>query len=168
MSAQKSRPKGAIGAFLGLIGFSALAGLLVTVMVTPALAVSSMAATNTIDIFDNLPEYITIEQQPQQNQIFAKNGKENELIATVYSQNREELKWDEVPQVLKDATLAAEDVRFYEHGGIDLQGIARAAVTNITTGDLQGASTLTQQLVKNICIMKAVRTSLRSTSTTPR
>jgi len=157
MSAQKSRPKGAIGAFLGLIGFSALAGLLVTVMVTPALAVSSMAATNTIDIFDNLPEYITIEQQPQQNQIFAKNGKENELIATVYSQNREELKWDEVPQVLKDATLAAEDVRFYEHGGIDLQGIARAAVTNITTGDLQGASTLTQQLVKNICIMKAVK-----------
>ena len=157
MSAQKSRPRGAISALLGLISFSALAGLLVAVAVTPALAVTSMAANSTISIFDNLPEYITIDQQPQQNQIYANDGDKKRLIATVYSQNREEIKWEQLPQVLKDATLAAEDLRFYEHGGIDLQGIARAAVINLSTGDLQGASTLTQQLVKNICIMKAVK-----------
>jgi len=157
MSAQKSRPRGVFGAFLGLISFSALAGLLVAVAVTPALAVTSMAANSTISIFDNLPEYITIDQQPQQNQIYANEGKKKRLIATVYSQNREEIKWEQLPEVLKDATLAAEDLRFYEHGGIDLQGIARAAVINLSSGDLQGASTLTQQLVKNICVMKAVK-----------
>ena len=157
MSAQKSRPRGVFSAIVGLIGFSALAGLLVTVMVTPALAVTSMAANNSIDIFDSLPEHIVIEKQPQQNRIYAKQGKKNVLIATVYSQNRVELTWDQVPEVVKQATLAAEDIRFYDHGGIDLQGIARAAVKNLTTSGTEGASTLTQQLVKNICIMAAVK-----------
>jgi len=157
MSAQNSRPKGAFSALIGLIGFSALAGLLVTVMVTPALAVTSMAANNTIDIFDSLPEHIVIEKQPQQNQIYAKSGKKDVLIATVYSQDRVEISWDQLTETVKDATLAAEDIRFYDHGGIDLQGIARAAVKNLTTSSTEGASTLTQQLVKNICIMSAVK-----------
>lgn len=57
---------------------------------------------------------------------------------------------DEVPDDLANAFVAIEDERFYEHNGIDLQGILRAAVVGITTGSFsEGASTLTQQLIKN-------------------
>jgi len=163
MSAQKTRPRGVFTAIIGLVGFSALAGLLVTVMVAPALAVTSVTASSTISIFDNLPEAIEIGSQPQQNQIFAIKGTKDDgtpkyvKIATVYgNQNREELSWEQIPQVVKDATLAAEDKRFYEHGGIDPQGIIRAAVKNATTGSQEGASTLTQQLVKNLCVVEAL------------
>jgi len=157
MSAQKSRPQGVFTGIVGLIGFSALAGLLVTVLVTPALAVTTAATTRTIDLFDSLPENMEIEKQPQQNKIYAMSGSKKVQIATVYSQNRVEITWEQVPEVVKQATLAAEDIRFYEHGGIDLRGIARAAVKNVTSSTTEGASTLTQQLVKNICIMAAVK-----------
>ena len=157
MSAQKSRPQGVFTGIVGLIGFSALAGVLVTVMVTPALAVTSVATTRSIDLFDNLPEHIVIEKQPQQNKIYATKGSKNVQIATVYSQNRVEITWEQVPEVVRQATLAAEDIRFYDHGGIDLRGIARAVVKNATSSNTEGASTLTQQLVKNICIMAAVK-----------
>ena len=57
---------------------------------------------------------------------------------------------DEIPVDLQHAFVAIEDERFYEHNGIDLQGIARAAVIGIASGDFsQGASTITQQLIKN-------------------
>ncbi len=58
---------------------------------------------------------------------------------------------DEVPQLLKDAVVAIEDRRFWLHDGVDLEGIARAARTNIEVGGIaQGGSTLTQQYVKNV------------------
>lgn len=57
---------------------------------------------------------------------------------------------DEIPKDLQHAFVAIEDERFYDHNGIDLQGIARAAIVGITSGDFsEGASTLTQQLIKN-------------------
>lgn len=57
---------------------------------------------------------------------------------------------DEIPKDLQHAFVAIEDERFYKHNGIDLQGIARAAVVGITRGSFsEGASTLTQQLIKN-------------------
>ena len=57
---------------------------------------------------------------------------------------------DEIPKDLQHAFVAIEDERFYDHNGIDLQGIARAAVVGLTSGDFsEGASTLTQQLIKN-------------------
>jgi penicillin-binding protein 1A len=58
---------------------------------------------------------------------------------------------DDIPQVLKDAVVAIEDQRFWEHGGVDLEGIARAARTNLEVGGVvQGGSTITQQYVKNV------------------
>ena len=94
MSAQKISPKGFLTAIAGMLGFSVIAGVLVTVMVTPALAVTGMTATSTIGIFDSMPEYIEIGDQPQQNEIFAQNGVNEDgtpsytSIATVFNQNR--------------------------------------------------------------------------------
>lgn len=60
------------------------------------------------------------------------------------------LKFEEIPDNLRNAIMAAEDQRFFDHYGIDPRGIARAAVANITGGEIrQGGSTITQQLVKN-------------------
>ncbi|MDK9716544.1 MAG: PBP1A family penicillin-binding protein [Trichlorobacter sp.] len=57
---------------------------------------------------------------------------------------------DRIPLFLQKAIVAVEDARFYEHGGVDLRGIARAAVKNVAKGRLaEGGSTITQQLVKN-------------------
>ena len=50
---------------------------------------------------------------------------------------------------LQEAFISIEDARFYEHGGIDIRGTARALVVTLTGGDVQGGSTITQQLAKN-------------------
>jgi penicillin-binding protein 1A len=56
----------------------------------------------------------------------------------------------QIPQVMRDATVAIEDRRFFQHKGVDFQGILRAAVRNVSGGDIQGGSTLTMQLVRNL------------------
>lgn len=162
MSAQNQKASGVIGAIGGMLGLSALAGVLVTVMVTPALAVTGMAASNTIGIFEGLPEYIKINEQTQRNVLYAQNTVDPEdgytAFATVYAENREEVAWEDVSQYLKDATVAGEDRRFFEHNGVDLQSIVRAGIGNLTSGDIEsGASTLTMQLVKNIFITEAIK-----------
>jgi penicillin-binding protein 1A len=55
----------------------------------------------------------------------------------------------EMPQVMKDAVLAAEDARFYRHGGLDYKGIARAALANLRDARSEGASTITMQVARN-------------------
>lgn len=81
--------------------------------------------------------------------VLSSNGKE---IATLVAEgsNRQYVTLDEIPEDLQHAVVAIEDERFYEHNGIDLKGIARALVADIRTMDFsQGASTITQQLIKN-------------------
>ena len=128
MSAQKLKPSGVLGGVLGLLGFSVLAGVLVTAMVTPAIAVTSMTAQGSIDIFENLPDSIKIDAPSQQNQIFAMRGGQPEKIATIYKQNRQVVGWDAVSPFLKQGAVDGEDRRFYSHGGVDIPSIARAAV----------------------------------------
>ncbi|MDM4763592.1 transglycosylase domain-containing protein [Galbitalea sp. SE-J8] len=162
MAAGTRRPSAA-SALLGVVGLSAIAGLLASVALVPGLAVASVAASNATDIFENLPSYVAqATTPPQQNRIMAISGTKDDgtpkytQIATVYFQNRIAIPESEVTDLIKHATLAAEDVRFYQHGAVDPQGILRALVANVGGGDLQGASTLTQQLVKNLCITDKV------------
>lgn len=78
--------------------------------------------------------------------------KDGEIINTLYvtESNRIYVELENIPQDLQDAFVAIEDSRFYSHNGIDLKGIARAVKNGITTGSFnQGASTITQQLLKN-------------------
>ncbi|AEG14267.1 penicillin-binding protein, 1A family [Desulfofundulus kuznetsovii DSM 6115] len=72
-----------------------------------------------------------------------------ELITRVGEENRVPVDLKDIPKHVQEAFLAIEDVRFYQHRGVDLRGIARAAWTDITGGRIQeGGSTITQQLVK--------------------
>lgn len=92
------------------------------------------------------PDKLTLAQSPQ---IFDNNG---ELITTLQStENRRSADIEDIPQVLIDAVISIEDVRFYEHSGIDIRRIAGAIIANVKNGfGSQGASTITQQVVKNL------------------
>ena len=73
-----------------------------------------------------------------------------ELIYTTASEERRiPVSLDKMPKHLQEAFISIEDARFYEHGGIDIRGTARALVVTLTGGDVQGGSTITQQLAKN-------------------
>ena len=67
-----------------------------------------------------------------------------------------------IAPVLRNAVIAIEDARFYQHGGVDPRGVARAAVNDAAGGDVQGASTLSQQYVKNVLVEQAVTTGNRA------
>ncbi|WP_281535296.1 transglycosylase domain-containing protein [Cryobacterium breve] len=134
---------------------SVVAGVLVAAAVTPALALSGMAATNAINVFENLPDYLKIDQLSQKSNIYATTGDGTQtLLASFYDQNRVEVASDAINQFVKDAATSAEDPRFYEHGGIDLQGTVTGIVTTVATGDARGGSSITQQYVKNVLVQK--------------
>ena len=156
MPEQKRTARGVLGGFLGFIGLSAAAGLLITAAVTPALAVTGMTANNAIGVFDGLPDYLKVGQSMEKTNIFAQtsDGKPV-LLASFFDQNREEVAWEQVSQFAKDAAVAAEDPRFYEHGGIDVMGTTRAILkTYVIGGTTQGGSSITQQYVKNVLVQQ--------------
>ncbi|MDH6235829.1 transglycosylase domain-containing protein [Cryobacterium sp. CG_9.6] len=155
MSAKKTTMSGALAGFLALIGMSVVAGVLVTVSVTPALALSGMAATNTINVFENMPAYLSIDQLAQKSNIYAKQADGTPvLLASFYEQNRVEVSSDAISQFAKDAAVTGEDPRYFEHGGIDLQGTVSGAVTTFAGGATRGGSSITQQYVKNVLVQK--------------
>lgn len=157
MPHEKRTAGSAAGGLLGFIGLSVAAGILVTAAVTPALAITGMAANNAIGVFDSLPSFLEIDPPMERTTIVATaaDGSTKEL-ASFYDQNRVQVAWDEVSQNFKDAAVAAEDPRFYEHGGVDIIGTTRAVLSNyIGSGRTQGGSSITQQYVKNVLVQKA-------------
>ena len=138
-----------------MLAIAVIAGVLVAVAVTPAIALTGTTAKNGIGLFEDLPSDLAIAPLDQKTQIYAKEGGKDVLIASFFAQNRQVVAWKDISQVAKNAAVAGEDVRFYEHGGIDPLGIVRATVGNLAGKDLQGASTITQQYVKNVCVQEA-------------
>ena len=103
-------------------------------------------------VIDNAPDITSESVIPKgyKSTVYDSEGnKMQELIAS--GTNRTMVTIDQIPKHVQDAFIAIEDERFYEHNGIDIQGIGRAGVTFITSGfkKMQGASTITQQLLKN-------------------
>ena len=84
--------------------------------------------------------------------VYADDGET--VIGEFALEKRIPLKYEEIPQVLRNAILAVEDVRFYDHIGIDPIRIMGAAWKNLTTDKVEGGSTLTQQLTKNLFLSK--------------
>ncbi|MFG2056304.1 transglycosylase domain-containing protein [Micromonospora sp. NPDC048930] len=74
---------------------------------------------------------------------------DKKVIAKVGDQNRQLVTINQIPEWVQHAVAAAEDRNFYRHSGVDYKGIARAAWNNLTGGDKQGASTITQQYARN-------------------
>jgi penicillin-binding protein 1A len=102
-------------------------------------------------IRDNAPDMTNIDVTPSGFSTFVYDTDGNQIAKLVSTDsNRIPVTWDMIPENLAHAFVAIEDARFYEHNGIDIQGIIRAGVVGVTSGHFsEGASPITQQLLKN-------------------
>ncbi len=160
MSTSRQSRTGTRGALATITGFGALAGVMVTAMISPALAVTSVGVNSSVGVFDALPEFIELGEQAQKNTLWATKSSDPAdgyvAFAEVYWQDREEVRLQDMSPYLLGAAVAGEDRRFYEHTGVDINSVLRAALGNTVSGDIQsGASTLSMQLVKNTYIQRS-------------
>ncbi len=134
----RARLPGPVKAALGLLGI--LSGLAVIGLLLLGFMLM-MAYPNLPDI-DSLATY----QPKMPLRVFSAD---NVLIGEFGEERRSLVRYKDIPKVMKQAVLAIEDDRFYQHGGVDYWGILRAAIHNALGGSRQGASTITQQVARN-------------------
>ncbi|GAA4675120.1 transglycosylase domain-containing protein [Phytohabitans rumicis] len=143
------RRRSLLSKFTTLVLCGLLAGVAVAAAVFPANAIVALAAKSASDAFLDLPSELKTPPPPQTSYVYANDGKT--LITTFYDVNRQDVPLSEVATVMQQAIVAAEDTRFFEHGGVDLRSVVRAFVANGRGGTVeQGASTLTMQYVRNV------------------
>ena len=120
-----------------------------SLLVTLAGVAGTAAAVTTW--LHGLPDYKSPSafELAQPTKIYSADGK---LLAKFYLQNREIVPLSQIATSLTDGVVAVEDERYFEHGGVDPVGIVRAAFTT-ASGDRQGASTITQQYVRNTVLL---------------
>ncbi|MET7969587.1 transglycosylase domain-containing protein [Micromonospora sp. NPDC005305] len=135
-----------------------LGGLVLAVAALPSGLLGGLAAQAGLGAYAELPDALRTPAQPQRSYLYANDGKT--LITTFYDVNRSDVPLAEIAPVMRQAIIAAEDRRFYSHGGADLRGIARALVANVRGGGTeQGGSTLTMQYVRNVLKTDPTRTA---------
>jgi penicillin-binding protein 1A len=148
-SRRRQRRRGGIGGKLALVG-----GALFFAIVLGAIAVTSWV----LNVAADAPSLSTCRKPDRTGNsvIYAADGSKLGLISS--EQARAPVSIGRIPKQLQLATVAIEDQRFYEHGGVDPEGILRAAVKNLEAGKtVEGGSTITQQLVRNLCLRNPKR-----------
>ncbi|MFE9706004.1 transglycosylase domain-containing protein [Streptomyces sp. NPDC005930] len=135
------------------LGVSVLAGAVLAGIALPAVGALGLAAKGSVEGFDALPTNLKTPPLSQRTNILDAEGG---TIATVYSRDRTVVDLKDISPYMQKAIVAIEDSRFYEHGAIDLKGVLRALNKNARSGEVsEGASTLTQQYVKNVFVEEA-------------
>ena len=140
-----------LGVFLAV---AMLMGVIGAGLAAPVIGAAGLAAREGVGMFERLPG--DLEQNPlaQQSKILTADGR---VLATPSQQNRIIVDSEDISQHMKDAQVAIEDERFFQHGGLDLESLARAVVSNATSETTQGGSTLTQQYIKMALEQEAVK-----------
>jgi penicillin-binding protein 1A len=144
------RRRGGAGGKLLFVGL----GLLVIVAIT-AIAVTSWV----LDVAAEAPSLAACKGVDRRGNttLYAADGSRLGVVAS--EEARAPVAIDRIPKSVQHATVAIEDQRFYEHGGIDPEGIARAALKDLEAGKpVEGGSTIAQQLVRNLCLSHPART----------
>ncbi|WP_335936814.1 transglycosylase domain-containing protein [Streptomyces sp. PTD5-9] len=135
------------------LGVAALSGVVLAGIALPAAGALGLATKGTVEGFDEIPANLQTPPLSQRTTILDSKGG---LIASVYSRDRTVVDLKDISPYMQQAIVAIEDARFYEHGAIDLKGILRALNRNVQSGGTaEGASTLTQQYVKNVFVEEA-------------
>ncbi|MEU5510895.1 transglycosylase domain-containing protein [Streptomyces fungicidicus] len=135
------------------LGVSVLAGAVMAGIALPAVGALGLAAKGSVESFDELPANLKTPPLSQRTTILDADGGQ---IATVYSRDRTVVDLKDISPFMQKAIVAIEDSRFYEHGAVDLKGVLRALNKNARSGEVsEGASTLTQQYVKNVFVEEA-------------
>jgi membrane peptidoglycan carboxypeptidase len=147
------RTRNVIGLLGAFVVTSMAGGVLAAGLAMPAVGASGMLTKNSVTFFDSLPGELSVPPLSEQTTLLAADGS---LITTFYDENRVLVPLDKISLYLQHAIVAIEDSRFFEHGGVDPKGLARAAIVNqVAHRTAQGASTLTQQYVKNVLLESA-------------
>ena len=131
-----------LGVFLAV---SVLMGIIGAGLAAPVIGAAGLAAREGVGMFEELPGDLEENPLAQQSRIVAADGS---VLATPAKQNRIIVASEDISQHMKDAQVAIEDERFYDHGGMDIEALARAVVSNAASDSTQGGSTLTQQYIK--------------------
>lgn len=126
-----------------------IGGAIVAALATCALAVAFVCTS----WLQNLPDYTNLELYAQSGYSTIYASDRTTKLATITLENRIEVARNEVSDYVVDGTVATEDERFYYHNGVDAMGVVRALVNNVTGGNREGASTITQQLVRNTVLL---------------
>ncbi|WAL66040.1 transglycosylase domain-containing protein [Amycolatopsis cynarae] len=132
-----------------LLGLCVLAGILVAGMLFPVVGGIGVASNKASETVDSMSAELATVPPPLVTKVTDSAGN---LIATLYDQYRIPTAPSQINDAMKWALISVEDRRFLEHHGVDWKGTIRAALSNSTGADTQGASTLTQQYVKNYLI----------------
>ena len=159
---------GVFGGLVGLVALSMIAGLLLVAPLVPVLATSGHAASRAVSLFDGMPSYLEIDRLMLPTKIYARDpatGADVEMTS-FYDQNRVPVAFDQVAPVMYDAILAAEDPRYFQHGGVDILGTTRALISNAQGAATQGGSSISQQYVKNILVQRCERDAVETESQT--
>lgn len=152
----QSRPSGfanVVRLMAAFLAASVVMGLLAAGIAIPFVGATGATAKAAVGTFEALPTELTMPVLAQQTRILANDGITE--LATLYTENRTVVPLAAVSKAMKDAQIAIEDDRYYEHGGIDTRGLLRAFVSTMR-GDRQGASTITQQYVKQALVTNAL------------
>ena len=132
---------------------SVVAGVVLAGLAFPLIGGLGLLGKGAAEDFNVLPEKPPALSLSQRSRILDKNGN---VLATLFTENRVQVKLTSVPLQARQALIAIEDNRFYQHRGIDIKGTLRALARNSSSGSVQqGGSTLTQQYVKNMLIEQA-------------
>ncbi|WP_346158490.1 biosynthetic peptidoglycan transglycosylase, partial [Nonomuraea recticatena] len=132
---------------LKLLGLCVLAGVLLAGALFPAVGALGVVSNQASDTVDSISSDLVTTDPPLITTITDRDGAP---IAYLYDQYRVLVPPEDISPTMKAALVSVEDRRFYEHQGVDWKGTTRAALTNQFSGSVtQGASTLTQQYVKN-------------------
>ena len=124
------------------------------IAVSLALVAAGVGALTVVLLWPNLPSLqVLTDYRPKiPLRVYSAEG---DLIGEFGEEKREVVKIKDVPQVVKAAILAAEDDRFYQHGGVDYMGVARAALANVrSAGKREGASTITMQVARTFFLSR--------------
>ncbi|HLL62732.1 MAG TPA: transglycosylase domain-containing protein [Propionibacteriaceae bacterium] len=128
---------------------SVLAGVLVAGLFIPFAGMAGVTGRAAASELDNLPAELRTPTPATRSKVLMANG---DLLARFFDENRLPVALDKIAPVMRQAQIAIEDHRFYEHGALDFKGTLRALVRNTTSDDVQGGSSITQQYVKMVQI----------------
>ncbi|WP_203941081.1 transglycosylase domain-containing protein [Spirilliplanes yamanashiensis] len=137
----------AVGRISPLLRAGLIAGVVVAGLAYPLAAVAGLGAKSGAGLLQELPEELQVAPNAQTTYVYANDGKT--LLTTFYEEHRKPTALADMSPYVKQAIVASEDSRFYDHNGVDVKGVARAFVANQQAGGVsQGASTLTMQYVR--------------------
>ena len=139
-AAAPAAPRSLLGyVLLWTFGLAAAGALIVGLLVAVALAMAYPQLPDISDLADYRPKLSM--------RVYSVEGTQ---IGEFGEERRNLTPFKDIPKVMKDAVLAIEDARFYQHGGVDYIGLARAALANLGRAKSQGASTITMQVARNV------------------